>query len=168
MRQVAVFLVVSPIAACASRPVETRTPAAPALTEAAARLTARGIALDPAGQRPDRLRTGYFCHRPGEAWDLSFTSPATPPVPFSAEGTLEEQATARGKCPLLLQVEVTTAPSPEGTQLEVQSAWWRLKEHACAPLGDPLMGKVRCDYAWEGATGEAGVEAFIYGIMSGI
>ena len=157
------------LAGCSARPVETRTAAGPALAEAAARLTARRIALDPTSQRADRLRTGYFCHREGEAWDVTLTSAAPPPVPLTAEGTLEEQAIQRAKCPMLVQVEVTTAPGTDGgTRLEVQSAWWRLKERSCRPLGDPLVGKLRCELAYEGATGEAGLDRFIYGILSGI
>ena len=168
MKRVQLLAFIGLLSACSARPVETRTAAGPALAEASARLTARGIALDPAGLRPDRLRTGYFCRRPGEAWDATLTSPAPPPVPFTAEGTLDEQAQTRSKCPLLVQVEVTTAPTTNGARIEVQSAWWRLKERSCAPQGDPLVGKLRCELAYEGATGDAELDRFIYAILAGI
>lgn len=156
------------VAACSARPVETRTVPAAALTEAAARLTARGIALDPAGQRADRLRTGYFCHQDTNDWDATFASPAPAPVPFSAEGTFEEQATTRARCPQLVQVEVVTVPVEAGTRLQVESAWWRLEDRGCQPIGEPLLGRVHCEYGYRGATAPGEVERFFYGILAGI
>ncbi|MCA9525785.1 MAG: hypothetical protein KC549_05755 [Myxococcales bacterium] len=153
--------------ACGGHRIRTQTPAPAAIAEATARLKARGIPLDAEGQRPDRLRTSYLCHLPGQAWDVTLLQPGTAPVPFTAEGTLDEQAAARARCPLLLQIEVA-AQAGADTEMQVVPAWWRLEDRGCQPIGEPLLGRLRCEYGYRGAAVDEDPSGYVYGVLAGI
>lgn len=169
----AVVLATLALGACTPAQVHTRRAPADALAATEKRLAERDITLDPAGRRPDRLRTAHFCYqlpgREGRVWERSFAHPATGPVPFSQVGTPEEQDAAREKCPHLFRVEILARPAEdEGSEVTVQSEWWRVSSGACEPNGQPLMGRFRCQYRYVGSQAPDNVERYVYGILAGL
>ncbi len=168
MRPAAALLVV--LVGCTPTQVQVRATPADALAKAEARLAERGIELDAAGRRADRLRTGSFCYvapdRTGASWDRSFARPVPGPGPFEVEGTLAEQKAAEDRCPYIVRVELTAAPDGAGgATLRAEGQWWRVRPGACAPVGEPLLGVLRCQYRYVGTQPQGDIEAFVYGIV---
>ena len=136
-------------------------------------MTERGVALDPAGSGPNRLRTTYVCYhapdREGGGFDRSFARPSPGPVPFTHAGTLAAQAEVRARCPLIFRIDIEATPGPDGgTRLEARSAWWRLAQAGCAPQGDPLLGEALCRYTWRGTPAADDAEAFVHALVQGL
>lgn len=171
------------LSACTPSRVRTKASPGDAINAAAARLAERNITLDPAGRRPTRLRTAHFCYTPpdqqGQHWDRSFLDTRPGPVGFSIEGPMTVQDAARRDCPDLFQADIIAQPSADSadpdrpeTSLHVEIAWWRLHNPKCAPIGDPLLGQMRCDYTYRGSTGPEGLggdaEGFFYGLLKGL
>ena len=160
--------------ACTPSQIHVKRAARDALAAAEARLIERGIALDPAGRRPDRLRTAFFCYREpgrlGRQWDRSFAVQTPGPVPFEHRGTMQEQEKAQARCPHLFRTEIFATPGLEPTQsaVRVESAWWKIEMESCEPVGDPLMGQIRCHYRYVGAQARDESDRFFYGVLSGL
>jgi hypothetical protein len=166
------FALLGLCAACTPSQIQVRSTPKDALKAAAARLEERGIALDPAAASPTRLRTRHYCYqapdRAGGSWDRSFARPSPGPVPFTHDGPLSAQDATRGKCADIFRVEIQAAARGTGSELISQSEWWTLKPGPCTPMGDPLLGELRCEYRYRGAQAPADVDAFIYGMLSGL
>lgn len=161
------------LAACGSGPVRVRSTPEEALQAAAGRLSERGVSLDPAGRRPDMLRTERYCYVPPDAqghdWNRSLTRPYAGPLVVTVEGDPAEQETARHRCEHLFRVELRAATSPEGeTRLQATSEWWRLAQRHCEPLGNPLLGRQRCEYGYDGAMAPQAVEPHFHGMLTGL
>lgn len=163
------LLMLTLIVGCTPSMVEVRATPADALKIVEARLAEREIELDAAGRRPDRVRTGTFCYvapdATGASWDRSFARPVPGPGPFEIEGTLEEQHAAEQRCRHIFRVELNALPHDGGAKLVAESAWWKLQPGICAPVGDPLLGVVRCHYRYVGAQAPADVLGFVYGLV---
>ena len=159
---------------CTPSHIQVRTAPADALAAATVRLEERGVAFDPAGRRADRIRSAHFCYHPptrsGGGFDASFQhkSPAGP-VGFDHLAPLDEQAAARNRCEWMFRFEVHARPQDGETRIEVQPAWWRVKNTKCTPEGDPLLGVLRCDYGYSAAhKPPADLAGFIYRVLSGL
>lgn len=155
---------------CTPAQVQVRAKPADALAKAEARLAERGVELDAAGRRADRLRTGSFCYvapdRTGASWDRSFARPVPGPGPFEIVGTLDEQKVAEDRCRFIFRVELGATPDGAGgSTLRAEGQWWRVRPGACASEGDPLLGVLRCQYRYVGTQPQGDVEAFVYGIV---
>ncbi|MEZ4472405.1 MAG: hypothetical protein R3F60_16740 [bacterium] len=152
---------------CGTSTVRTRTAPAPALAEAAARLKERGIQLDAEGTRPDRLRTTWFCHLPDQAWEVTLQRPGNAPVPFTVEGPGRAGRRSRA----LPAAGPGRGHRPGGRARHHagrRAGWWRLEDRGCQPVGEPLLGRVRCEYGYRGAAVSEDPRAFFFGILAGI
>lgn len=132
---------------CSAGPVRTKAPPRQALAAARTRLVERGIQLDEAGERPDRVRTAFHCHTPWQDFDITFTTSAPAPRPFEFTGSLEAQAAERARCPFLVRAEVIA----QADTLLAEAEWWRLNEGDCTPVGNALVGEALCRYDWHSA-----------------
>ena len=157
---------------CTPGRIHVRSTPADALKAASARFEERGIALDPAVASPTRVRTRHYCYQPpdrtGGGWDRSFARPSPGPVPFTRDGPISEQDATRARCAHIFRVEIQASAHGPGAEIVSQSEWWALKPGACAPLGDPLLGGLRCEYRYRGAQAPADVDGVIYGMLSGL
>lgn len=149
---------------CSAGPVTTKAPPKQALAAARARLLERGIQLDEAGDRPDRVRTMYHCHVEYQDFDITFVTSAPAPRPFEVEGTLEEQAREKARCPYLVRGEVTA----QAETLIADAEWWRLDEVECAPLGNALVGKMKCHYDWRSAAPPDDARTYFSRLLRGL
>ncbi|MCA9541079.1 MAG: hypothetical protein KC620_19395 [Myxococcales bacterium] len=167
-----VLFVVLLVGCGAPGPVRVERSPSEAIAVATARLTEREITVDPAGARPDRVRTAFFCYQPpgreGPSLEPSFAHPSPGPVPVTVTGPEGEQAKARQDCASLFQVEIVAEPAAGGSVLRVEEAWWRRDGGKCAPEGDPLLGELTCTYRYSGARGEADAARYFAGLLRGI
>lgn len=131
------------------------------------RLEQGGVVVDPAGRRPDAVRTAHFCwrghDRQGRSWQQSLGRQRPGPVGFTVQGAMSAQDKAKAECPWLYRVEFRKIPAPKGEQgvtIKLTPRWWRVTDGACAPHGDPLMGEFECTYRYEGALPPAEAEPF--------
>jgi hypothetical protein len=143
MKRRPVFLGLALVAGCGAGPVAVRQPPADALRAAEARLVERGIVLDSAGRRADALRTERYCYVPPDAqgndWGRSLIAPYRGPFGVPGAATL----TATGE-------------------------WWRLAQRRCEPVGNPLVGRVRCEYGYDGAVAPQAIEPHFHAMFSGL
>lgn len=153
------------LSACSSSaPVPTKAPPKQALATAKARMVERGIQIDEAGARPDRVRTAFHCHAPYDDFDITFATPDSAPRPIEIEGTIEERAQEKARCPYMVRAEITTV---EGA-LQVDTEWWRLIEGTCASTGNALLGTAKCQYDWKGAAPPDDARKFVQGLLRGL
>jgi hypothetical protein len=159
---------------CTPSHIQVRKAPADAINAAVTRLEARDVAFDPAGRRPDRARSAHFCYRPlhrsGGGFDASFQhAVAGGPVGFEHTAPLDDQAPVRKRCEWMFRFEVHARPYEGESRIEVQTDWWRIKNTRCVPEGNPLLGVLRCDYAYTAAhKGPDDLPGFIYRILSGL
>ena len=161
------------LSACGGGPVVVRQPAAMALRSAEARLAERGIAIDPNGRTPESFRTERFCYVPpdaqGNSWDRSFIAPYRGLLTPTVEGDAAEQGAGRGKCSALFRVELRATTDSSGqARLQATSEWWRLAQRRCEVLGNPLLGRMRCEYGYDGALAPQSVEPHIHAMLTGL
>lgn len=160
---------------CTPEKVRTTRPPADALNAAEARFRERGIALDDAGRRPDRFRTQPFCYLDpgveGRQWDRGAARLAPVNAPIEHEGTPDQQQAFADKCRHAWRVTVIARPDPTGAgqgELIVQPEGWRIDSAGCEPVGNPLLGALRCRYEYKGARPPSDPSRWAYGIMSGL
>lgn len=158
--------------ACGAGPVPVRQAPGDALRAAEARLAERGIALDAAGRRADALRTERFCYVPPDAqgndWARSLIAPYRGPLSITVEGDAAEHAEARKRCAYLFRVEVVAGGPPAAATLTATGEWWRLAQRRCEPIGNPLVGRMRCEYGYDGAVAPQAVEPHFHAMFSGL
>ncbi|MFN3201838.1 MAG: hypothetical protein ACE366_25765 [Bradymonadia bacterium] len=170
------FVALVSLGGCTPSTVRVKHTPPQATDLAEARLVDRHITLDAAGRRPDQVRTAHFCYktpdRQGQHWDRSFTDTRPGPIGFVIEGPMSDQDTARTKCPQLFQATIQAVDDPErpgeGAAFRVDVAWWRLHNPKCAPIGDPLLGQMRCDYVYRGAQPADNARGFFMGLLKGL
>lgn len=154
---------------CAPNHLDVRGPPKDAIARAAARLVERGIAVDPATRGGHRVRTAWFCYRApgleGRQWDRSFAATTGAPVPFSYESPIEKQGEAVKECPYIFRVEIAARASGSGSELVVESAWWRPRQQRCAHIGDPILGQMVCEYAYVGTVPPEDPARYVYGLL---
>lgn len=160
-------------AACSSAPVRVKQPAPLALQAAEGRLVERGIVMDATGRRPDALRTERYCYVPPDAqgndWARSFIAPFRGAPTPTVEGDEAEQKTARSKCTYLFRVELRAETDAAGqSHLQAVSEWWRLTQRHCETIGNPLVGRMRCEYGYDGAVAPQAVEPYVHGMLTGL
>ncbi len=161
------------LSACGSGPVRTRATPEEALRQAEGRLQERGIELDTAVRSPRHLRTIRYCYAPpdreGSDWNRSFARPFHAPPSETVDGEVARQDAARAQCEFMFRVELTATGAADGTsQLEATTEWWRKAQRSCAPLGNPLLAVMRCEYAYDGAMAPQAIEGFINGMLTGL
>ncbi|MGK0360483.1 MAG: hypothetical protein ACI9U2_002796 [Bradymonadia bacterium] len=164
MRAIVTMTLLGLGACSSSAPVPTRAPPKQALATARARMTERGIQLDEAGARPDRLRTTFHCHAPYDSFDVTFAGSDPAPRPFEISGTIEQREKEKARCPYMMRAEITTV---EGA-LQVDTEWWRLAEGKCESTGNALLGKAICQYDWKGAAPPDDARTFVQGLLRGL
>lgn len=172
-RRLTAPLVALALAACSSGPVRVKQAAPLALQAAEARLVERGIVMDAAGRRPDALRTERYCYVPPDAqgndWARSFIAPFRGAPTPTVEGDEAEQKAARSKCAYQFRVELRSETDATGqAHLQAVSEWWRLTQRHCETIGNPLVGRMRCEYGYDGAVAPQAVEPYIHGMLSGL
>lgn len=174
LRFAATALMASALIACTPSHVDVRQSPESAIDAVAARMTARGIALDASGRRPDRVRTAWFCYRApdqtGQHWDRTFARPGPSPIAQTHRGTFDAQSKFEAKCPHLFRAEITAAAGHEGTTARVQVAtsWWQLEMGRCAPVGDPMLAELDCAFRYAGARPVDDPARFFYGLLAGL
>jgi len=153
-------------------PVPVRRSAGDALHAAEARLVERGIALDPTGRRADAIRTERYCHVPPDAqgndWARSLIAPYRGPLAITVDGDAAEQAAARQRCVYLFRVEVTAQGAEGAATLTATGEWWRLAQRRCETLGNALVGRLRCEYGYDGAVAPRAVEPHFHSMFTGL
>ncbi|MCK6575416.1 hypothetical protein L6V77_30525 [Myxococcota bacterium] len=153
-------------------PVAVRQAAGDALRAAEARLVERGIALDAAGRRADAFRTERYCYVPPDAqgndWARSLIAPYRGPLAITVEGDAGEQAEARRRCAYLFRVEVTAQGAQGSATLTATGEWWRLAQRRCETLGNALVGRMRCEYGYDGAVAPQAIEPHFHSMFTGL
>jgi hypothetical protein len=86
----------------------------------------------------------------------------------TVEGDAAEQAAARGRCTWLFRVEVAARGVPGAATLTATGEWWRLAQRRCEPVGNPLVGRVRCEYGYDGAVAPQAIEPHFHAMFSGL
>ncbi len=166
-------VVVMLTAGCTPAHIQVRRAPAEAIDLAVGRLEARGVLFDANGRRANQARTAHFCYQPprrdGGGFDSSFRNPTPGPVGFEHIAPLDEQAPARERCAYLFRFEVVARPHDGETRIEVLPEWWRVKNTRCVPDGDPLLGVMRCSYAYTAThAAPADLSGFVYRVLSGL
>jgi hypothetical protein len=143
-------------------------------------LTTYGLTFDPAGRMVNaqggRARTQWYCHRDrsdprsGPSLDALFNRASPGPIPFEYEAPLPDQRPDRVACPWVFRVDVMVSPAAEaGASLLVpEEAWYRAELGACVPVGEPLMGIMRCQWRYSGARGPGNAAGWVQSILSGL
>ncbi len=157
------------LVACGSKPQWVRSAPAEALSGAATRLQDRGIKLK---RLPlQQLQSDWYCYQPPkvheQGWDRNF-SLRRAPLPFSHSGALKEQERLKVSCPYLFRFQVLARQQEGGTELHVESEWWRLSSEGCETQGDPILGIYDCRYNWRGCQAPEDLRSFVYGILAGL
>lgn len=164
MKMIVVMTALGLAACSSSAPVPTKAPPKQALATAKARMTERGIQIDEAGARPDRVRTAFHCHAPYDSFDITFAVSDPAPRPFEISGTIEQREKEKARCPYIMRAEITTV---EGA-LQVDTEWWRLAEGKCKSTGNALLGEATCQYDWKGAAPPDDARKFVQGLLRGL
>ncbi len=171
MRRLALCLA---LLGCTPSHIQVRRAPNDAIDAAVARLEARGVSFDAAGRRANRARSAHYCYRPprrdGGGFDASFKHPAPGgPVGFEHTATLDEQAPARDRCAHLFRFELVATPHDGESRVEIEAAWWRVRDAGCTPVGDPLLGALRCTYAYRASHAPpADLPRFVYRVLAGL
>ncbi|MEE2788881.1 MAG: hypothetical protein VX589_16210 [Myxococcota bacterium] len=139
------------------------------IKDARPRLQEHGITLDTAGTQAGQLRSILYCFRDadnqGFQWRRAFGVPAPPLIRFEREGAQSEQDAIRETCPIVFRIAVIATAHESGSRMTVESEWWALEPGACTPVGNPLVGRLKCTYRYRGTRPVRDVRSYIYGML---
>jgi hypothetical protein len=165
---------------CSGGPSRLASPPGKAVPQVEKYLSTYGLTFDPAGRivndKGGRARTQWYCHRrrtdprSGPSLDALFNRASPGPLPFEREAPLAEQLPDTVDCPWIFRVDVLVRPSTEAGEslLEPEEAWYKAQLGQCTPIGDPLVGQMRCQWSYHGASGPAEPAAWVRSILGGL
>lgn len=168
------------MAGCGGGPTRLASPPGEAVPQVEHYLGTYGITFDPAGrivnETGGRARTQWYCHRrrsdprSGPSLDALFNRASPGPLPFEREAPLPEQVADNVDCPWIFRVDVLVRPgeSADESLLEPEDAWYKAELGHCTPIGDALVGQMRCQWNYHGARGPAEPAAWVRSILSGL